>query len=222
VPANDDDFIYLSSGTWSLIGTERRFPDCGKESFRCNFTNEGGFDYRFRHLKNIMGLWIIQSIRHELKGKYSFDDLCELASEASDFKTVIDVNDPIFLSPESMIQAIKDFCAKTGNQVPKTLSELMACAYNSLAKSYAEAVTEIERITNKKYSRLHIVGGGAKDSYLNRLTAIYTGKQIYVGPTEATSIGNLLAQMLKAGEFGTLEQAREAIARSFDIKKVEV
>ena len=222
VPANDDDFIFLSSGTWSLIGTERSQPDCGGESFRRNFTNEGGYDYRFRHLKNIMGLWIIQSVRHELPSHYSFDELCELAREASYFTTVIDVNDGSFLSPQNMSGAIKDYCAKAGLRVPKTISELMACAYNSLAKSYAQAVREIEETTGRTYSRIHIVGGGAKDDYLNSLTAKYTGKEVFAGPTEATSIGNLLAQMLKAGEFASLANAREAVARSFSIKKIEV
>jgi rhamnulokinase len=220
VPANDNDYIYLSSGTWSLIGTERPSADCSEESFQNNFTNEGGFDYRFRYLKNIMGLWIIQSVKRELGGQYSFDNLCELAMQASDFKTEINVNDNCFLSPVSMTRAIKEYCVRTGRKAPVTTGELMACVYNSLAGSYADAVNEIERLTGKTYKRLHIVGGGSKDDYLNRLTASYTGKEVYAGPTEATAIGNLLAQMLQKGEFASLEQARNAVAASFNIKKI--
>ena len=220
VPANDDDYIFLSSGTWSLIGTETSNPDCSAESFKCNFTNEGGFDYRFRHLKNIMGLWIIQSVKREFGGKYSFDDLCNMARQASDFKTIIDVNDNCFLSPENMTQAITGYCIRTNHIAPQTIGELMACVYNSLAISYADAVSEIEQLAGRTYKRLHIVGGGSKDDYLNQLTAKYTGKQVYAGPTEATAIGNIIAQMIQKGEFETLEQARASVSESFNIKRI--
>jgi rhamnulokinase len=222
VPATDDDYIFISSGTWSLIGVERFEPDCSAESLRHNFTNEGGFDFRFRYLKNIMGLWIIQSVRHELGSQYSFDDLCDLAQQSSYFHTIIDVNDDCFLSPENMTEAIKTHCEKHGKKVPETTGELMACVYNSLAKSYADAVQEIEQLTGRVYTRLNIVGGGTKDVYLNQLAAKYTDKEVYVGPVEATSIGNLLAQMLKNGEFENLEQARTVVATSFPIKKIGV
>jgi rhamnulokinase len=222
VPAEGDDYIYLSSGTWSLIGTERMSPDCGDKSFERNFTNEGGCDRRFRHLKNIMGLWIIQSVRRELGGKYTFDDLCDLAQKATGFKTVVNVNDPGFLSPDSMTGAIKGYCMKNGLAAPATVGELAACVYNSLAESYGEAVREIAQITGKKYKTLHIVGGGTKDVYLNALAAKYTGLEVYAGPTEATAVGNVLAQMLRTGEFPSLQEARRAVARSFNIKKIEV
>ncbi len=220
VPANDDDYIYLSSGTWSLMGVERMTPDCTEQSRAKNFTNEGGYDYRYRFLKNIMGLWIIQSIKRELNNQYTFDQLCDLAVEADAFTARIDVNDDSFLAPDSMIGAVKDYCRKTGQPVPGGVGELMACVYNSLAKSYGETVRELEETTGRTYRRLHIVGGGTKDEYLNKLTARYTCKEVYAGPTEATALGNLLAQMLKAGEFATLEDARAAVASSFDIRRV--
>lgn len=220
VPSGDDDFIFLSSGTWSLIGIERGDPDCSEESFRHNFTNEGGYEYRFRYLKNIMGLWIIQSVRHELGSRYSFDDLCNMAQEASDFDTLIDVNDDCFLAPESMTEAIRTYCKNKGKRVPQTTGELMACVYNSLAKSYAEAIHELEQLTGRTYRKLHIVGGGTKDDYLNRLTVSYTGKEVYTGPVEATSTGNLIVQMLKNDEFSNLEQARTAVAASFEINRI--
>lgn len=220
VPANDDDYIYLSSGTWSLMGIERRIPDCTEESRVRNFTNEGGYHYRYRYLKNIMGLWLIQSIRKEFKHSYTFQELCTLAKLGSYFTAVVDVNDASFLAPKSMIRALQEYCARTNQEKPETECEILACAYQSLAKSYADTVHEIEAVTGKTYTRIHIVGGGSKDDYLNKLTAEYTGKDVYAGPIEATALGNILVQMLKTKELNNLSEARETIKRSFDIKKV--
>ncbi len=217
VPANDG--IFLSSGTWSLMGVERMEPDCSERSCSMNFTNEGGYDYRFRYLKNIMGLWIIQSARRELDKKYSFDELCDMARQSAHFMSRINVNDASFLSPANMTQAIKDYCAKTGQQIPESIGELFACIYHSLAKSYGDTVREIEEITGNSYPAIHIVGGGAKDDYLNSLTAQYTRKKVFAGPVEATAIGNLLSQMLKDGAFADLTEARAAISQSFEIKE---
>lgn len=219
VPANDEDYLYISSGTWSLMGIERKEADSSMVSKAANFTNEGGYDYRFRYLKNIMGLWMIQSVRHELKDAYSFARLCELAKETDGFNSKLDVNDDVFLSPDNMVEAIKTYCKETNQKVPSTVGELAACIYNSLAMSYAETVEEIEKITGKTYSRIHIVGGGANADYLNELTAKYTNKAVYAGPTEATAIGNILAQMLKAKEFVSLEDARNGVFQSFSIKE---
>lgn len=219
VPANDDDYLYISSGTWSLMGIERMSADSSSISRTANFTNEGGYDYRFRYLKNIMGLWMIQSVRHELKDAYSFARLCELAIEADGFKSRVDVNAECFLSPDNMTEAIKKYCRDTGQKEPDTVGELAACIYNSLAMSYADTVKEIEEITGKTYSRIHIVGGGANADYLNELTAKYTKKNVYAGPTEATAIGNILAQMLKAEEFESIEEARTGVFYSFQIKE---
>lgn len=221
VPAVDDDFIYLSSGTWSLMGIERREPDCAKESRIRNFTNEGGYDGRYRYLKNIMGLWIVQSIRRELGRAYTFPELSALARNGARFTSTVDVNDAAFFAPRSMREALRDYCGKTGQAKPETESEILACAYRSLAKSYADTVNEIEAVTGRAYARLHIVGGGCRDAYLNRLTAALTGKEIYAGPVEATAIGNLMAQMIKAGEFRGLAEAREAVGASFDTQRAD-
>ncbi|MBP2630932.1 MAG: rhamnulokinase [Firmicutes bacterium] len=222
VPANDDDYIYLSSGTWSLMGVERKIPDCTEKSRVRNFTNEGGYHYRYRYLKNIMGLWMMQSIRKEFKHNYSFSDLFTLAKIGEYFTSVVDVNDPVFLAPKSMIEALQEYCERTNQEKPETECEILACVYRSLAKSYAETVKEIEHITGKKYTRIHIVGGGSQDLYLNKLTALYTEKEVYAGPVEATALGNIMAQMLKNKEVENLIEARETIKRSFDIKKVGV
>lgn len=219
VPAEDDDFLYISSGTWSLMGIERRTADCTDASMAHNFTNEGGYEHRFRYLKNIMGLWMIQSVKKELNDQYSFAELCTLAEEA-DFPSRVDVNDDAFLAPESMIQAVKEMCEKTGQAVPQTPGEIASCIYQSLAESYGRTVKEIEELAGRTYSRIHIVGGGSNADYLNQLTAKATGKEVYAGPGEATAIGNLAAQMLREGVYGTVEEVRKAIGDSFAMKHI--
>ena len=218
VPANDDDFIYISSGTWSLMGLERPTPDCSKESCALNLTNEGGYAGRYRYLKNIMGLWMIQSVRHEVNDKYSFAEICAMAEEAKDFPSRVDANDGCFLSPESMTEEVKDYCRRTGQQVPETMGELATVIYTSLAECYARTAKELEQMTGRTYSRIHVVGGGSNAGYLNELTAKATGKEVHAGPGEATAIGNIMAQMLKNKEFDSIESARTCVHESFDIK----
>ena len=218
VPANDDDFIYISSGTWSLMGIERKTPDCSPKSCELNFTNEGGYEGRFRYIKNIMGLWMIQSVRHEVNDKYSFAEICAMAEEAKDFPSRVNANDECFLSPENMTEEVKDYCRRTGQKVPETMGEIATVIYTSLAECYAKTAKELEEITGRTYSRIHVVGGGSNAGYLNELTAKATGKEVHAGPGEATAIGNITAQMLKAGDFKSVEEARTTIHESFGIK----
>ena len=235
VPAKDENAVYLSSGTWSLLGVENEKPITTEASRLQNFTNEGGAWYRFRYLKNIMGLWMIQSIRRELNGaayvegresKYasgrtwSFPDLIEEAKGAADFPSVVDANDGSFLSPDSMIDAVKTYCDKTGQTVPGSIGEVMQCVYRSLANCYRDAIDSLSRPTGKRYTSVNIVGGGCQDMYLNQLTANITGLPVYAGPVEGTAIGNLVVQMIAAGEFSSLQEARNSIKASFDIKEV--
>lgn len=222
VPAEDDDYIYLSSGTWSLMGIERLIPDCTEESRLLNFTNEGGYHYRYRYLKNIMGMWMMQSLRREFKHDYSFEDLYTLAGIGRYFSSVVDVNDELFLAPKSMIGALQEYCRRTGQEEPETECELLYCVYNSLAACYQKTVQEIERIAHRAYRRIHVVGGGCQDRFLNRLLAERTGKEVFAGPVEGTAIGNIMAQMLKDGSYGDLPEARRNIAKSFDVKEVRL
>lgn len=217
VPSRKEETLYISSGTWSLMGTERLQAVCSKESMLHNFTNEGGYGYRYRFLKNIMGLWMIQSVRKELVPDMSFAEICELA-EKEKITSLVDVNDERFLAPESMVEEVRSACWETLQQVPKTIGEIAAVIYNSLANCYAMAAKEIEIITGQKYQELHIVGGGANADFLNKLTAKYTGKTVLAGPTEATALGNISVQMITAGEFADLKEARECIYHSFEIK----
>lgn len=219
VPSTSDECLYISSGTWSLMGVENQKAICTKESMEKNFTNEGGYEYRFRFLKNIMGLWMIQSVRHELQDKYSFAELCDMAEKEKAFPSRVDVNDDCFLAPDNMTEEIKAYCARTGQQTPETVGEIATVIYQSLAESYAVTVKEIEGITGKKYDAIHIVGGGSNAVYLNELTAEKSGLAVYAGPGEATAIGNLTAQMIAAGEFDSLKTARGCIYESFGVKR---
>ena len=163
---------------------------------------------------------MIQSVRHELKDAYSFAELCELA-EAAKIESLVDCNDPCFLAPESMVEEVKCFCQKSGQPIPETPGELARVIYRSLACCYGDTVKEIEEMTEKVYPTIHIVGGGANAEYLNRLTAESTGKAIHTGPTEATAIGNLTAQMLQDNVFSSVAEARNCIHDSFQIKVIE-
>lgn len=217
VPSNSKDTLYISSGTWSLMGVERMEADCSPESRRLNFTNEGGYDYRFRYLKNIMGLWMIQSLRREVDNAYSFAQLCDMAEKES-IASLVDCNDARFMAPASMIEAVQGFCRESGQQVPQTVGELACVIYHSLAACYRKTALELEERTGVHYDGLHIVGGGTNADYLNRLTAMATGKTVYAGPAEATAIGNLAVQMIQEGELADLTAARSCIYASEKIK----
>ena len=219
VPAKEGG-VYLSSGTWSLLGTELTDPITTEESRQCNFTNEGGYQYRFRYLKNIMGLWMLQSIRREAGPDLSFNALEQAAREAENFPSRVDVNHSCFLAPDNMGEAVRALCRQTGQPEPGSLGELASCVYHSLAESYAASVKELSVLTGKRYTAVNVVGGGSRDGYLNQLTADATGLPVYAGPTEGTALGNLIVQMLAAGEFPDLAAARKAIRHSFEIKEV--
>ena len=211
--------IYISSGTWSLMGIETDVPISTKESMNLNFSNEGGYLYKFRFLKNIMGLWIIQSVRNEINKQFSFSELCKMAESKKNFSSRINVNDSCFLSPKNMINEIQFYCEKTGQPIPRSIAEISSVVYHSLSDSYSKTATEIEKITNKKYEQINIIGGGSHADYLNQLTANKTGKTVYAGPSEASSLGNIIVQMIKNKEFSNLKEAKKSIYKSFEIRK---
>ena len=181
--------MYISSGTWSLIGSVNLYPVLSKEASNANFTNEGGANNTYRFLKNIMGMWLFQNIRKNLDKKYTYDEMMRMAME-SDFKKTFDPNDPRLVSPDNMIEAVKE-CL---NEPDLPLADVIGSVYHSLAVSYKRVVDEVENITGEKVDVIHIVGGGSKDTYLNKLTEEYTGKPIITGITEATAFGNLKTQ----------------------------
>ena len=201
--------IYISSGTWSLMGIETDSPNCSEQARKLNFTNEGGFNnYCFR--KNIMGLWLIQETKRELNCDLSFSELCSMA-ENENISSIINANDSRFFSPESMITEIRSACKETGQEIPVTPGQFAKVIYSSLAKCYAETVKEIEILADRNFDIIHIVGGGANADYLNRLIMEATGKTIRTNPVEAAIIGNISAQMIACGEIKNLQEVRSYI-----------
>lgn len=194
MPQCGKDTIFLSSGTWSLLGVERDAPDCSERSRAANFTNEGGVGGKICYLKNIMGLWMIQSVRSELENQYGFAELCGLAEQA-EIASLVDCEDERFLAPKSMIAELQAACRESGQQVPQTPGELAAVVYRSLARCYGEAVRRLRADSGTDYRRLCVLGGGSNAGYLNRLTAEATGCTVILGPAEATAIGNGAVQM---------------------------
>lgn len=210
-PMQDDD-LYISSGTWSLIGTEITQPILSDNARKLNFSNEGGIDYRFRFLKNYMGMWLFQNIRRNLNKSMTYDEMMTLAMNCGEYK-YFDVNDSTLVAPDNMIDAIgKLICSDD-------LGFILNSAYHSLAKSYSEAVSEIEAVTGKRFNAIHIVGGGCQDKYLNALTRDYTGKSVTAGPIEATATGNIVSQIMHDKKI-SLATARDLIKNSFDIKEI--
>ena len=211
----DEGGMYISSGTWSLVGVENSVPVTTKDALAANFTNEGGVEYRYRFLKNIMGMWLFQNIRKELDKKYTYDQMMQMAMD-SDFTQTVDVTDSCFNAPDSMIEA---FRTKLG--MPNLpIGDLLSCVYHSLAQSYKQCVEQVEELSGHPIPSIQIVGGGSKDKYLNRLTSKYTGKPVYTGLTEATALGNIITQLM-SDEGICLTEARQIVKKSFDIKAVQ-
>lgn len=218
VPSDSENVMYISSGTWSLMGIESHVPQLSDICMEHSFTNEGGYDHRYRVLKNIMGLWMIQNVKKELNDAYSFAELCSMAEAEDGFNSLIDAVDNRFLAPKNMTEEIKAYCRETEQPVPETPGQLAAVIYKSLAKCYADCADEIEQFAGRKYNAINIIGGGSNADYLNKITAKVSGRTVLAGPAEATAIGNLMTQMLSMGEFKDLSDARESVIRSFDIK----
>lgn len=215
-PLNDGD-LYVSSGTWSLIGMESKAPFINEETQKANFTNEGGIEYRFRFLKNYIGMWFLQNIRKDLNRSLSYDEMMSMSRDCSDYK-YFDVNDKLFSAPDNMIEAIRTYFGDPDMRLESVLSSV----YHSLARSYKNAVSEIEGLTGRTVGDIHIVGGGSKDSYLNELTAKYTGKRVVAGPVEATAAGNLISQLIYLKQCKNLTEARALIKNSFDMEEIEI
>lgn len=210
----DDNSVYISSGTWSLIGVESLNPIVNEKSMAANFANEGGIDYRFRFLKNYMGMWLFQNVKKNLNNEFSYDDMMRLAMQSKRFE-MIDTNAPDFLAPENMINAIRSYLKNESIPIEVVINSV----YHSLAQSYKNAIDEIEKLAGKTIDNIFIVGGGSKDTYLNELTAQYTGKKVVTGLSEATATGNLLSQIMYDKKI-SLAQARDIVKISFDIKEI--
>jgi rhamnulokinase len=220
VPAQDSDFIYISSGTWSLIGIEAGEPIINDDSLRFNLTNEGGVGGKTRFLKNIMGMWLLQECRREWNKtgkKYSYDDLALLAGGAPSLRSLIAVSDPRFLPPGDMVQRIQEFCRETGQSIPNTEGEIVRCILESLALEYRWNAEKLRLLSGKLLPVIHIIGGGSRNHLLNQLSADATGCRVIAGPVEATAIGNIMMQAIALGYLSDLSDARRLVKNSFNL-----
>lgn len=217
-PGIGENWAFLSSGTWSLIGREVPTPENGKMAFDENYTNEWGAYGTYRFLKNIMGLWMIQQIKHEFNDRYSFQEMADLASQEEPFQQVIDVNDERFINPDNMCEALQSYCKDTNQTIPKSIGQLVNTVYSNLALEYANQIKKISIMTKSKITELNIVGGGSNVDYLNQLTSDLAGIKVIAGPGEATALGNILVQMITTHDVKNLEEGRELIRQSNELK----
>ena len=214
-------WAFISSGTWSLVGTEVTGPILNNEAFRANFTNEGGVCDTIRFLKNLTGMWLIQQLKSSLafRGiRADYPNLISAAESTTPFQRFINTEDPTFNNPPDMVTAIENYLTKT--RQPKAVSpiEYARCIFESLAYKYSEVIALLTRVTGKKFDRVYVIGGGARNDLLNSFTADASGLKVMVGPYEATAIGNGLIQAMADGIFKSLTEARVAVKNSFEVK----
>ncbi|MBD3375706.1 rhamnulokinase [candidate division KSB1 bacterium] len=222
VPAKGENWAYLSSGTWSLMGVEIKEPIINANSLAGNFTNEGGVDRTIRFLRNIMGLWLLQQTRAswiKQGEKLDYAEIVELAKKARPFIAIIDPDDSRFLNPPDMPQAIFEYCRETGQSVPGSKGELARCILESLALKYRFIIDQLNVASNVSIDVLHIVGGGSQNDLLNQFVADATGLPVVAGPVEATALGNVMTQAMGMGMVSSLQEGRELIRRSFDLRE---
>ncbi|MEG1719402.1 MAG: rhamnulokinase family protein [Clostridia bacterium] len=219
IPSTEDNVLYISCGTWSLLGTELLAPNISTECMNVGFTNEGGYNKTTRFLKNIIGLWIIQESRRqwEREGEsLSFKDLDLLTIKAESRKCFISPTNDMFMTPGNLPERIQNYCRDTNQEVPIGKGEIVRCITESLALEYRYTIEELEKITKIKYDTIHIIGGGVQDKILCQATANATNRKVIAGPVEATALGNIAAQLIALGEIENLKKAREIIKNSFE------
>jgi rhamnulokinase len=218
VPFTGPDACYISSGTWSLMGVEIERPIINELSLAANMTNEGGVAGRFCFLKNIMGMWLLQECRRawEAEGdSLSYAELQALAEQAPPLVTLLDPDHPDFFAPGGMPERIRAYAERTGQPAPADKNAMVRCILESLALKYRQVLIQLEELTGRTISTVHIVGGGSQNTLLNQLTADATGRTVVAGPVEATAAGNVLAQAIAAGVLGGIDEGRELIRRSY-------
>ncbi len=219
VPATEKDWVYISSGTWSIMGIESPRPVVNDQSQALNFTNEGGVEGTTRFLKNIMGMWLIQECKRmwDQEKSLEWQEIVNMSKSVKPFQFLIDPDDPSFLNPGNMPEAVKAFCKKTGQPVPESKGQIARCIYDSLVLKYKYTLTQIEKVTGKRMECIHIIGGGAHNREMNQLTADATMMPVFAGPEEATSIGNILYQAKGLGLVASLKEVREIVRNSCNV-----
>ncbi len=219
VPATGENWAYLSSGTWSLLGIESPVPLVSEKTLAMNFTNEGGVEGTTRFLKNIMGMWLIQECKRiwDMEEEIQWHEIVELCQKAEPFRCLINPDDAGFLNPGNMPKAIQEYCEETNQPVPETKDEIARCIYDSLVLKYKFTLKQIESVTGNRIEKLHIIGGGAHNEMMNQLTADAIGIPVYAGPTEATAVGNIMMQAKALGQVSSLSEIREVVRNSFEV-----
>ena len=222
VPAKDERFAYLSSGTWSLMGIETKDAIINEDSYEKNFTNEGGVEGTTRFLKNICGMWIYERCRKEwTNAPKSHTELQAEAMEQPAFRSLIDPDDALFANPSSMVDAIQQYCRETGQYVPEGYAQICRCIFDSLALRYRQVFKWLQEFASFPIETLHIIGGGSLNNYLNQFTANSCGVEVLAGPQEGTAIGNIMLQAKAAGEVKDIWEMRRIIADSIELKHFE-
>lgn len=224
VPASGQNWAYLSSGTWSLLGVEMKEPVINAEVQQANFTNEGGVNGSIRFLRNLSGLWLLQCLRSAWAKQGSdidYGEMTKLAETAEPFKCLINPDDERFINPPDMPAAIVDFCRETGQTPPASQGEFIRCCLESLALKYRQCLDDIDRLTGAPVDVLHIVGGGTQNTLLNQFAANACGRPVTAGPVEATAIGNILMQAVACGELDSIEQGRDLVKASFPLQNYD-
>jgi rhamnulokinase len=222
--AMSPESAFLSSGTWSLLGAEVSEPVITPRSRDLNFTNEGGVCGTIRLLKNIAGLWLLQSCVRcwSAAGQnFSYEELLDAAGREAALMALVDPDDPAFLNPENMPRAIDEYCAKTGQPAPQSPPAYARAILESLALKYRVVLESLEEITERRFREIRIIGGGSRNRVLNQFTADATGRTVIAGPVEATALGNIAMQMLATGAASSLAQARAVVERSFPTERFE-
>ncbi len=220
VPAKGKEWAFISSGTWSIMGIELDSPLISEQSYKLNFTNEGGIGHRFRLSKNITGLWLLQECRKKWRGHHNIEygELMNKVDSAKPFRSLIDPDCPLFLKPADMTEAIGEFCRKTGQPHPETISEFVRCVLESLAFKYKYVFDELCSLCDRRISKVHIIGGGSRNRVLCQYTADALGLPVIAGPAEATAVGNIMIQALSADKVDSIENVRDMISASFDLR----
>ncbi|MBN2613615.1 MAG: rhamnulokinase [Bacteroidales bacterium] len=224
IPADDENFAYISSGTWSLMGIESKKPLISEKTLAFNFTNEGGVEKTYRVLKNIMGLWLIQECKRcwdNKKQEFSFPEIVKMAEKAEPFRSLVDPDHASFLNPPDMTIALADYCKSTGQPVPDTPERLARCVFDSLALKYRAVIDSLKIISDKKIEKIHVIGGGSQNELLCQFTANATGLPVVAGPAEGTAIGNIMVQAMGLGHVKSLAEIRRTIKNSFDFKSYQ-
>lgn len=224
VPAEGDDFIWISSGTWSIVGMNTKEPVINELSYKYNLTNEGGLEGTYRFSKNVMGLWVVQQCRQQWMddgNEYSYSDLVDFAKKSVPFRSFVDPDYSEFLRPGKMVDKVKEYCQITGQEIPQTPGEVIRSVLEGLALRYRLVVERLEEIAGRKKSKIHIVGGGTQNRLLSQFTADALGRQVITGPVEATAIGNLIVQAIANGDIANWSDGVEVIRNSFEILTFE-